>query len=335
MEDNTTKHQMMPLVFVGLLLLSFTNVVHADEASDEFIIDGRLQMVTLESGETYEQTINVEAGGIVSVNVGCSSCQVQLDAGDTSISSSTSVAYEATEAGSVQITISSATAETVSTSVLVAEDEMHLDQRPSPDSTIDLVDSYRCENPSACLDMHRGNLQTILNGDYASLGFDAGAVKSGAEEYYGFEVQADETVELTLHHASDSIRFDFYMQTETAEQLLDTVIESITGTNPSLLQEAVYLPIEEDGRIIVKVSTSAPLSAYAIQRTIHDAQLTMTVDEGTSQFTQIGHGLSKSAFAIDATGVIKLSPVIEDITAGVSLRIGDAWVAMPEVLVER
>ena len=61
----------------------------------------------------------------------------------------------------------------------------------------------------------------------------------------------------------------------------------------------------------------------------------MTVDEGTSQFTQIGHGLSKSAFAIDATGVIKLSPVIEDITASVSLRIGDAWVAMPEVLVER
>ena len=176
MEDNTTKHRMMPLVFVGLLLLSFTNVVHADEASDEFIIDGRLQMVTLESGETYEQTINVEAGGIVSVNVGCSSCQVQLDAGDTSISSSTSVTYEATETTSVQITISSATAETVSTSVLVAEDEMHLDQPPSTDSTIGLVDSYRCENPSACLDMLRGNLQTILNGDYASLGFDAGAV---------------------------------------------------------------------------------------------------------------------------------------------------------------
>ena len=32
---------------------------------------------------------------------------------------------------------------------------------------------------------------------------------------------------------------------------------------------------------------------------------------------------------------IKLSPVIVDITASVSLRIGDAWVAMPEVHVER
>ena len=78
MEDNTTKHRMMPLVFVGLLLLSFTNVVHADEASDEFIIDGRLQMVTLESGESYQQTMDVDEGAIVSINVGCSSCQVQL-----------------------------------------------------------------------------------------------------------------------------------------------------------------------------------------------------------------------------------------------------------------
>ena len=323
------------MVFVGLLLLSFTNVVHADEASDEFIIDGRLQMVTLEPGETYEQNINVEGGEIVSVNVGCSSCQVQLDAGDTSISSSTSVAYEATEAISVQVTISSTTAESVSTSILVTEDETHLEQRPSPDSITDLVDSYRCENPSGCLDMHRGNLKTILYGDYASLGFDAGAIKANAEEYYGFEVHEDETVELTLHHASDSIRFDFYMQTETEEQLLDAVIETMTATNPNILQETIYLDIPEDGRIIVKASTSAPISAYAIQRTIHEAQLTMTIDDRASQFTQIGHGLSKSAFAIDPTGVIKLSPVIEDITASVSLRIGEAWVAMPEVLVEQ
>ncbi|MED5497586.1 MAG: hypothetical protein VX872_08510, partial [Candidatus Thermoplasmatota archaeon] len=335
MEDNTTEHRMMPLVFVGLLLMSFTSVVHAEEAPNEFIIDGRLQMVMLEAGETYQQTINVEEGAIVSVNVGCSSCQVQLDAEDTSISSSTSVAYEATEATSVQITISSSTAETVFTSVLVAEDEMYLNQRPSPDSTIDLVDSYRCEDPSACLDMHRGNLRTILNGNYASLGFDAGAVKSDAEEYYGFEVYADQTVELTLHHASDSIRFDFYMQTETGEQLFDAVIETMTATNPNTLEDTIYLDVAEDGRIIVKTSTSAPFSAYALQRTIHDAQLTMTVDEGISQFTQVGHGLSKSAFAIDPTGVIKLSPVIEDITASVSLRIGDAWVAMPEVLVEQ
>ena len=93
--------------------------------------------------------------------------------------------------------------------------------------------------------------------------FDAGAVKSGAEEYYGFEVHADETVELTLHHASDSIRFDFYMQTETEEQLLDSVIETMTATNPNTMEDTVYLDIVEDGRIIVKASTSAPFSAYA------------------------------------------------------------------------
>ena len=335
MEDDRTKNRVMPLLFVGLLLLSFMNGVHADESTNEFVVDGRLQMVNLQPGQNYQQSLDVEEGTIVSVNVGCSSCQVQLDAGGTSISSSTSVTYEATESTTVQILISSTKAETVSTSILVVDDENHLSQRPSPQSTIDLVDSYRCEHPSQCLDMHRGNLKTILDGDYASLGFDAGGVKADAEEYFGFEVDAHETVELTLHHASDSVRFDFYMQTETQEQLLDAVIETMTSTNPNTLEETVYLDIAENGRIIVKVSTSAPFSAYAIQRTVHSPQLTMTIEENISQFVQIGHGLSKSAFAIDATGVIKLSPVIEDITATVSLRIADAWVAMPEVVVDR
>ena len=60
MEDSTTRHWMIPLVLLGLLLLSFTNLVHADDASSEFIIDGRLQMVTLGTGESYQQTINVD-----------------------------------------------------------------------------------------------------------------------------------------------------------------------------------------------------------------------------------------------------------------------------------
>ncbi len=57
-------------------------------------------------------------------------------------------------------------------------------------------------------------------------------VETNSEEYYGFDVKANETVELTLHHASDSVRFDFYHQTETSESLLDVHIESILATNP-------------------------------------------------------------------------------------------------------
>ena len=203
----------------------------------------------------------MEENQLVSVNVGCSACQVQLDAGDSSQSSTSSVTYKATETTTVQISISSSTSETISTSIMIVDDQELLSQRPSPQTSIDVVESNTCASPSACMDMHRGNLKTILSGGYDSLGFDTGGVETGSEEYYGFEVQADETIELTLHHASDAVRFEFYMQTETAEQLLDAVIESITGTNPSLLQDAVYLPIEEDGRIIVKVSTSAPFSA--------------------------------------------------------------------------
>ena len=48
-----------------------------------------------------------------------------------------------------------------------------------------------------------------------------------------------------LHHASDSIRFDFYHQTETEEVLLQPFIESVVGTNPSTMEEAVYLKVSK------------------------------------------------------------------------------------------
>jgi hypothetical protein len=335
MEDEFQATVRMPLLLFTLLVLSTVSFVNAEESPNEFIIDERLQMVTLSSGETYQQTIEVDEGTIVSVLVGCSSCQVHLDAGDTSISSSSSVTYKATETITVQISISSSISETVSTSFLVIYDEENIHQRPSPQGNIDVVDSFRCSSPSACLDMHRGNLKTILSGEYSSLGFDAGGVETGSDEYYGFEVEEDEIIELTLHHASDSIRFEFYMQTASEEQLLNSVIESVTGTNPNTMEDTVYLEVENDGRMIVKVSTSAQFSAYALQRTIHEPQLTLAIENNTSQFEQIGHGLSKSAFALDATGVVKLAPVIEDITATLSVRIGDSWVAMPEIVVER
>ena len=335
MEGEAQRTRSIATLFVCVVLLSILPVTHAEETLDAFIVDGRIQMISLSEAEVYHQTMDVEEGTIISVNVGCSTCEVELEAGETTLTSATSVTYKAPENLSVSITIRSTSTETVSTSFLVVQDESHVNQRPSPDSSVELVDSYRCSSPIECLDMHRGNLKAIIEGNYSTLGFDAGAVELNAEEYYGFAVSSGEFVELTLHHASDSIRFDFYFQSDNQEVLLDKVIETMTSTNPHILGDTHYLEIEEDGRIIVKVSTAAQVSSYALQRTIHQPQLTMSIDDSTSQFNQIGHGESKTAFVLDSTGIVKLAPVIEDITAQLSVRIGDNWVNMPDVFVEQ
>ncbi len=335
MEDESHRAWPMSILMLFILLATYLPMTQAEDSSNEFIVDGRIQMVSLSDGEVHQQAIEVDEGTIVSVNIGCSSCEVQLEAGDTTLTSSSSVTYKATETITVEISISSTIAETVSTSFLVVIDENHLSQRPSPQTNIDLVDSYRCSDPEQCLDMYRGNLKAIIAGDYSTLGFDSGGVETSADEYYGFSVSAEEVVELTLHHASDSIRFDFYLQTETEETLLESVIETMTANNPNVIQDSIYLQIEESGRILVKISTSAPYSAYALQRTIHEPQLTMAVENNTSQFEQIGHVVSKSAFSLDPTGIVKLAPVIEDITASLAVRIGDSWVTMPDLIVER
>ena len=335
MEGEAQRTRSIATLFVCVVLLSILPVTHAEEPLDAFVVDGRIQMISLSEAEVYQQTMDVEEGTIISVNVGCGTCEVELEAGETTLTSATSVTYKAPENLSVSITIRSTSTETVSTSFLVVQDESHVNQRPSPESSMNLVDSYRCSDPIECLDMHRGNLKAITEGNYSTLGFDAGAVELNAEEYYGFTVSSGEVVELTLHHASDAIRFDFYFQSDNQEVLFDNVIETMTSTNPNILGETHYLEIEEDGRIIVKVSTAAQVSSYALQRTIHQPQLTTTIDGGTSQFDQIGHGESKTAFVLGSTGIVKLAPVIEDITAQLTVRIGDNWVNMPDVLVEQ
>jgi len=335
MEGEAQRTRAIATLFLCVVLLSVLPVTHAEEPLDAFVVDGRIQMISLSEAEVYQQTMDVEEGTIISVNVGCGTCEVELEAGETTLTSATSVTYKAPENLSVSITIRSTSTETVSTSFLVVQDESHVNQRPSPESSMNLVDSHRCSDPIECLDMHRGNLKAITEGNYSTLGFDAGAVELNAEEYYGFTVSSGEVVELTLHHASDAIRFDFYFQSDNQEVLLDNVIETMTSTNPHILGETHYLEIEEDGRIIVKVSTAAQVASYALQRTIHQPQLTTTIDGGTSQFDQIGHGESKTAFVLGSTGIVKLAPVIEDITAQLSVRIGDNWVNMPDVLVEQ
>lgn len=335
MEDRRLHKSQIPILVLLTLLMVNLPLSNADEATNEFIIDERLQMIDLSPGEPYEQVVQVNEGTIVSVNVDCSSCEVELVDDATTLTSTSSVTHRASESGTVAITISSSTNEIASTSFLIAEELSLMSQRPSPQAIIDLTDSTRCSQPDVCINMQRGNLKSIALGNFSSPQFDVGGVESGSDAYYGFSVSADEIVELNLHHASDSIRFEFYMQTESNEQVLSQHIESLTGTNPSILQESTYLTIEEDGRIIVKVSTLASFSSYALQRTIHEPQLTMTIDENVSQFVQMGHVSSKSAFFLGPTGIVKLAPVIEDISATLSVRIGDNWVTMPEIVVER
>ena len=84
MEEGMQKSWPIAIIALTILLLSNLNPVHAEDSSNEFIIDDRLQMISLASDETYQQTIQLEENQLVSVNVGCSACQVQLDAGDSS-----------------------------------------------------------------------------------------------------------------------------------------------------------------------------------------------------------------------------------------------------------
>nr|AAF97201.1 unknown [uncultured marine group II euryarchaeote 37F11] len=325
----------------GLFLLSILILcqlplnTHADESPIVFVIDERVQMITLDADTSHDISESVSEGDVISVAVGCDFCSVSIEE-NGSITTSTSIAtVVASEAGLANISISSVETETITTSILVAPDTQHPSQRPAPEDSFDLDSNGRCISSIDCIDVHRGNLNTISTGSYSSDWFESGLVRSEAPEYWAIEVLEGDLVEFKLHHTSDNIRFDFSFQNSTIELPLPLLIESATGTNPDLLTSTEYIDILEDGRLIVKISTTAAQSAYALQRSIHSKSLTQQIDDNTFTFTQIGHTHSQTAFSFKETNLVKLAPMVENIKVELTVKIGSDWILMPEIEVSK
>lgn len=318
-----------------LILCQLPLTTHADESPIVFVIDERVQMITLDADTSYDISESVSEGDVISVAVGCDFCSVSIEE-NGSITTSTSIAtVVASEAGVANISISSVETETITTSILVAPDTQHPSQRPAPEDSFDLDSNGRCISSVDCIDVHRGNLNTISTGSYSSDWFESGLVRSEAPEYWAIEVLEGDLVEFKLHHTSDNIRFDFSFQNSTIELPLPLLIESATGTNPDLLTSTEYIDILEDGRLIVKISTTAAQSAYALQRSIHSKSLTQQIDDNTFTFTQIGHTHSQTAFSFKETNLVKLAPMVENIKVELTVKIGSDWILMPEIEVSK
>ena len=69
MEDRRLHTSQIPLLVLLTLLMANLPLSNANEATNEFIIDERLQMIDVSPGEPYEQIVQVNEGTIVSVNV--------------------------------------------------------------------------------------------------------------------------------------------------------------------------------------------------------------------------------------------------------------------------
>ncbi len=335
MGGRNTRHRTGLFLLSILILCQLPLNTLADESPIIFVIDERVQMITLDADTSYDISESVSEGDVISVAVGCGFCSVSIEE-NGSVTTSTSIAtVVASETGLANISISSVEAETITTSILVAPDTQHPSQRPAPEDSFNLDTKGRCVSSSECIDVHRGNLNTVSTGSFSSDWFESGLVRSESPEYWAIEVQEGDLVEFKLHHTSDHIRFDFSFQNSTIESPLPLLIESATGTNPNLLTSTEYIDVLEDGRLIVKISTTAAQSAYALQRSIHSESLTQQIDDDTFTFTQIGHTHSQTAFTFIETNLIKLVPMVEDIKAELSVKIGDDWVLMPEIEISK
>ena len=335
MGGKDTRYRTCLFMLTILIFCLLPHNTHADDSPTIFVIDERVQMITLNAGNSFDISEPVSQGDVVSVAVGCDFCSVSIEENGSTTTSTSIATIVASESGLANISISTPETETITTSILVAPDYQHPSQRPAPEDLFQLDTKGRCASSAECIDVHRGNLDTISNGSYSSDWFESGLIHSDAHEYWGIEVVEGDLVELKLHHTSDQIRFDFSFQNATTETPMPLVIESATGTNPDLLASTEYIEILEDGRLIVKISTTAAQTAYALQRVIHSMSLTQQIDDTSVTFTQIGHVYSQTAFSFKETNLVKLAPMVEDIKAELTVKIGDNWISMPEIEIRK
>ena len=281
MGGQNTRHRTGLFLLAILLLCQLPTSTLADESPTVFIIDERVQMVTLTSGTSYDFTESVSVGDVLSVAVGCDFCSVSIEENGTTVTSASIATLVATGTGLANVSIASPETETITTSILISPDSQHPSQRPAPGENFSLDTNGRCVSSTECVDVHRGNLNTISSGAYSTTWFESGLVRSEAPKYWGIEALEGDLIEFNLHHTSNQIRFDFFFQNATDETQMPLVIESATGTNPDLLASTEYIEILEDGRLIVKISTTATNAAYALQRAIHSKSLTQQIDDST------------------------------------------------------
>ena len=154
--------------------------------------------------------------------------------------------------------------------------------RPSPTEAFPAIDSQICQQNGVSL---------ACEGEYTT-----GDLINDSADVFALNVSDDTILALTLVAASASIEVTLHFQNETHEVELDQGF--ILPLNTSLEDSNVlYIPISEEGRIIVTISSPSPDTVWSIRSEIFD----------TNTVTPLSHldeimGVGKSSFSYPLGG---------------------------------
>ena len=312
-------------LIVTLLVLFTATYVQVDmlDRADSSTLEEFEIASTIPLQTTHEW--DIVSGNWYSIQTNCLSCTSELFINDVMIQSEQiNYSGQINENGKLRIVIDNPQAENFAISAIVDVTDNHPNTRPGPQTEIQLSSVYHCNEFDDCIDKQSPILAGLQSPNQTTQSIN-GILESQQKDHFGFTVTQGQTVELNLEHVNSDIEIKSYFQNETNEFEIVNNLTSDSTSNSKANPNLIYVNINEDGRLIISVSSETVDTIWSVGIIVYNQSQTSVIQltEGTEI---LGHATKTIVIEMNDTTAINLQPNIFDVNYTYQSLVNSEWI---------
>ena len=312
-------------LIVTLLVLFTATYVQVDllDRADSSTLEEFEIASTIPLQTTHEW--DIVSGNWYSIQTNCLSCTSELFINDVMIQSEQiNYSGQINENGKLRIVIDNPQAENFAISAIVDVTDNHPNTRPGPQTEIQLSSVYHCNETDHCIDKQSPNLAGLKPPNQTIQSIN-GVLESQQKDHFGFAVTQGQTIELNLEHVNSDIEIKSYFQNETNEFEIVNNLTSDSTSNSKANPNLIYVNINEDGRLIISVSSETVDTIWSVGIIVYNQSQTSVI-QLTEGKEILGHATKTIVIEMNDTTAINLQPNIFDVNYTYQSLVNSEWI---------
>ena len=309
-----------------LALIPVPFVAAENETGNTIHTDGRIAGYLSNGVDNHSRQWTIEEGQWTSLVLECQQCTAEIDLAGTNYQTEDTLTVQATVNGTVTLNINSPLEGNVYYSIIESIDESFPTVRPSPSEAIVSRTIEHCSNINECIQPTKGHLNGVPNGEYSSSDFTTGINELAGSEYVAFSVEAGDTLELQGMHATNDLKISIYFQENLTETLYDDELIHAQGISASIHGESGLWFFEDSGRVVVKIETSVPHTAWAIKTMLYAHNASLQLTESSENMHFAGHHSTTVMLAMNDTEKFTFEPLFTNTSITMDQLVGGTWI---------
>ena len=303
-----------PLILIICLLTSLTCITFESLVSNNDNTGQLGEEIEIQFSDGNDHAWDIDSGNWYSIQTNCLTCTSTLSLNDVELdSNNTNYFGQTTESGQLKLTIDNPEQEIFEISAFVDVNDNYPQIRPAPSESFELFNAFQCLETNHCIDVNSSilsSLRTDLDDNENKI--ISGVIDNQQAEFIGFEVTSGDTIEFYLEHSSSDVTFEAFFQNTTTEVEIGNVASSSMIMNYLDNPNVWFSNIEQDGRIIVKVSSATINTVWSLGIVIHseDYPAVLNLSDAVEIF---GHETKTTIFDLNDTTALILTPIFNDV----------------------